>query len=171
MRRRLSLPSLRPEFPQASFPLVCLSLIQLAPNAVSPVPQKSILLRVISLKQGSNGALQNHNLQSQVQTLWRNWILADHSSAASHAPILASGNKTTDRPPRTPRGGSVSGRSSFCWQSFSFSPPRGTLPIPRPRCDVPSPPHCVCPSPLAPITLWPGLQTLSTCLVNNHGEQ
>lgn len=105
MRRRLSLPSLRPEFPQASFPLVCLSLIQLAPNAVSPVPQKSILLRVISLKQGSDGALQNHNLQSQVQTLWRNWILADHSSAASHAPILASGNKTTDRPPRTPRGG------------------------------------------------------------------
>lgn len=81
MRQQVS-ARIRPRFPESSFPFVCLSLIP--PTPISPVPSKSILLRLISLKQDLPIAYQ---IKSELFGLafwhFHKWILVYHSSPMS----------------------------------------------------------------------------------------
>lgn len=78
---------IRPRFPESSFPLVCLSLT--LPTPISPVPSKSILLRLIFLNQPLPMAYQ---IKSELFGLafwhFHKWILVYHASSMSQAPIL-----------------------------------------------------------------------------------
>ena len=86
MRQQVS-ARIRPRVPESSFPLVCLYLIP--PTPISPVPSKSILLRLISLKQDLPTTYQ---IKSELFGLafwhFHKWILVYHSSPMSQAPIL-----------------------------------------------------------------------------------